>query len=381
MENFLFMNEVGKGGFGCVYRAIDRRSGEIVAIKKLRNRLSSWEDCLNLTEVKSLRRIKHPNVVNLKEVIMENNVVFMVFEYMPWDFYELLRGRQRSKDRLSEAEIRTWCLQVFQGLAHVHGQGYFHRDLKPENLLVSNHNVMKIADFGLSKEIGNSDIPFTDYVGTRWYRAPEVLMGSYMYGSEVDMWAMGVIMAEMFILRPLFPGMNNQLHKICSVIGSPTMETWPTGIYLAKALANYEFPEIPAVNFSSLIPSASEAAIDLISKLCSWDPLKRPSAAEALQHPFFHNHLRVKPKERVKKIALIQPPPGFITKTAKVASLYPPPGFVSKINKAVQYCEPKKKVNPPPGCPDLRRITRESDDEANHILPTIIQFNKLTVTG
>ncbi|KAJ4724338.1 Kinase-like protein [Melia azedarach] len=110
-----------------------------------------------------------------------------------------------------------------------------------------------------------------------------------MYSSKVDMWAMGTIMAELFTLRPLFPGLNEvQVYTICSVIGSPTMDTWAEGLHLARAL-NYQFPQLTRVHLSALMPSASENAISLIRSLCSWDPCKKQTAAEALQHPFFRS--------------------------------------------------------------------------------------------
>ncbi|KAL3568811.1 hypothetical protein D5086_028701 [Populus alba] len=116
------------------------------------------------------------------------------------------------------------------------------------------------------------------------------MLQSDCYSSKVDMWAMGAIMAELFTLRPLFPGTNegNQIYRICSVFGTPTIDSWPDGIHLARTL-NYQFPSFHGVQLSVLIPSASEEAIDLISMLCSWNPCNRPTAEEALKHPFFRN--------------------------------------------------------------------------------------------
>uniref|UniRef100_A0A2P2MHL2 Cyclin-dependent kinase F-4 n=1 Tax=Rhizophora mucronata TaxID=61149 RepID=A0A2P2MHL2_RHIMU len=201
MERYKLIKEVGDGTFGSVWRAINKQSGEVVAIKKMKKKYYSWEECINLREVKSLRKMNHPNVVKLKEVIRENDILYFVFEYMECNLYQLIKDREKL---FSEAEVRNWCFQVFQGLAYMHHRGYFHRDLKPENLLVTK-DVIKIADFGLVREI-NSQPPYTEYVSTRWYRAPEVLLQSFLYGSKVDMWAMGAIMAELFTLRPLFPG-------------------------------------------------------------------------------------------------------------------------------------------------------------------------------
>ncbi|XP_073120894.1 cyclin-dependent kinase F-4-like [Henckelia pumila] len=190
MERYNIIKEVGSGSYGTVSKAVCKQSGEVVAIKKLKTRYRSWESCKNLREVKES------------------------------DLFQVMKNRR--KVAFSEAEVRMWCFQIFEGLAHMHNRGYFHRDLKPENLLASNDGI-KIADLGMAREVDSHPL-FTDYVTTRWYRAPEVLLGSPIYGPPVDMWAMGAIMAELFILRPLFPGSSgaDEIHKISCVIGSPT---------------------------------------------------------------------------------------------------------------------------------------------------------------
>ncbi|PPR87581.1 hypothetical protein GOBAR_AA33112 [Gossypium barbadense] len=315
MERYKLLREVGDGTFGCVWRAINKLSGDVVAIKKMKKKYCSWEECVNLREVKSLRRMNHPNIVKLKEVIRENNVLYFVFEYMECNLYQLMKDREK---HFSEVEIRNWCFQVFQGLAYMHQCGYFHRDLKPENLLVS-RDIIKIADFGLAREI-SSHPPYTEYVSTRWYRAPEILLQSYLYTSKpsnyafisllTDMWAMGAIMAELFTLRPLFPGASeaDEIYKICSVLGTPTKYTWSDGLNLARSI-NYQFPKVPGVHLSLLVPSASDDAINLITSLCSWDPCKRPSAAEALRHPFFQVSCYYVPPSLRPKAAVSGTPP------------------------------------------------------------------------
>ncbi|KAH7557829.1 hypothetical protein JRO89_XS11G0226300 [Xanthoceras sorbifolium] len=287
MEKYQLLNQVGAGSFGQVWKAFNKHSGEVVAIKMLREKFHSWEECLSLEEIKSVCILKHPNIMLLKEVIRvrDNNTLFFVFEYMEGNLLQVMRSRLC---RFSENEVRHWCFQVLQGLCYMHEKGYFHRDLKPENLLVFK-DLIKIGDMGSAREI-NSSQPCTDYVTTRWYRAPEVMLGLENYSFKVDMWAVGAIMAELFMFKPLFPGTNvpDQMFKICNVLGSPTTDSWLEGLVLAHSL-NYQFPQFPGVNLSLLMPSASENAISLIKSLCSWDPRKRPSASEALRHPFFHS--------------------------------------------------------------------------------------------
>ncbi|XP_055819343.1 cyclin-dependent kinase F-4-like [Solanum dulcamara] len=295
MERYTIIKEVGNGTYGSVWRALNKETGEVVAIKILRKMYYSWEECINLREVKSLRNMSHPNIVKLNEVIKENDILYFVFEYMECNLYDFIKDRPTL---FLESEVRNWCFQIFQGLAYIHQRGYFHRDLKPENLLVSKDHTIKIADFGLVREI-NSQPPYTEYVSTRWYRAPEVLLQSPIYGPAVDMWAMGAIMAELLTLRPLFPGSSeaDEIYKICSVIGSPSKSEWAHGHQLAAAI-NYQFPQIPGVNLSILLPSASEDAINLITSLCSWDPCKRPTAVQVLQHRFFRSCFYVPPSLR-----------------------------------------------------------------------------------
>lgn len=286
MEQYFLVKEIGSGSYGDVWQAIDQKTRELVAIKKLKRKYYSLNECRSLMEVKALRNLDHPNVVKLKNLVKEYETVYFVFEYMEYNLYQLLQLLKQCGKTLSEDGVRTYCFQILQGLLHMHEKGYFHRDLKPENLLVSK-DVIKIGDLGMAKEI-HSKPPYTGYVTTRWYRAPEVLLRAGVYGPEVDMWAMGAIMAELMILRPIFPGISSadQIDRICNIIGSPTVESWDDGIRLAQKL-KWSFPQRSGINLSLLMPSASKDAISLISRLCSWNPNKRPTAAEALQHPFF----------------------------------------------------------------------------------------------
>ena len=190
--------------------------------------------------LQSLKKLNHPQIVKLKEVIRENDELFFVFEYMENNLYESMKKRDR---HFPESEIRNIMFQMMQGLTFMHKHGFFHRDIKPENILVKG-DVIKIADFGLAREI-RSRPPFTDYVSTRWYRGPEVLLRSTSYNSPIDIWAMGCIMAELYNLRPLFPGSSeaDEIYKVCSVLGSPTNRTWQEGVRLANQMS-FRFPQV-----------------------------------------------------------------------------------------------------------------------------------------
>ncbi|XP_050206471.1 serine/threonine-protein kinase MHK isoform X2 [Mercurialis annua] len=284
MERYKFLEELGDGTCGCVFKAINTETYEVVAVKKMKRKFYFWEECMNLREVKALRKLNHPNIIKLKEVVQENNELFFIFEFMEYNLYEIMRRRERP---FTEEEIRSFMSQLLQGLAHMHKNGYFHRDLKPENLLVTN-DVLKVGDFGLAREVSSAP-PYTEYVSTRWYRAPEVLLQSSTYTPAVDMWAVGTILAELFTSSPIFPGESeiDQLYKICCVLGTPDWTTFP-GATNISGLMNICYSEVLPANLSDIIPNASLEAIDLITRLCSWDPLKRPTAEQAMQHPFFH---------------------------------------------------------------------------------------------
>ncbi|KAK9144807.1 hypothetical protein Sjap_004710 [Stephania japonica] len=288
---------LGEGSYGCVWKAVNKHSGDIVAIKKLKDKFncSSWKECMNLREVKALRGVgDHPNIVKLKELIVEDNILYLVMECMDMTLTQFMK--KRVKKYADSDEVRGVAIQLFQALAQMHQKGYFHRDLKPDNILVYD-DVVKVADLGMAREVStNGDEMYTKYVTTLWYRAPEVLLETPTYSPAVDMWAMGAIIAELFTSMPLFRGSSpmDQIWKICSVIGSPTEETWEDGLYHAQEL-NYEFPKkYDGVDkLAELVPNAEEDDISLIRWLCSWDDLKRPTAMEALRHPFFANNYTV----------------------------------------------------------------------------------------
>ncbi|XP_043284779.1 serine/threonine-protein kinase dyf-5-like isoform X2 [Venturia canescens] len=284
MNRYITLNQLGDGTFGSVVLGERIDTGEKVAIKRMKRKYYSWEEAMNLREVKSLKKLSHANVVKLKEVIRENDVLYFVFEYMKENLYQLMKDRSKL---FPEPVIRNMVYQVLQGLAFMHKHGFFHRDMKPENLLCMGPELVKIADFGLAREI-RSRPPYTDYVSTRWYRAPEVLLHSTTYNSPIDIWAVGCIMAELYTFRPLFPGKSeiDEIFKICSVIGTPEKDDWPEGYQLAAAM-NFKFPVLSRIPLKDLIPNASHEAIELIDDMLQWNPIKRPSAQQSLRYPYF----------------------------------------------------------------------------------------------
>ncbi|NXQ97967.1 MAK kinase, partial [Sagittarius serpentarius] len=284
MNRYTIMKQLGDGTYGSVLMGKSNESGELVAIKRMKRKFYSWDECMNLREVKSLKKLNHANVIKLKEVIRENDHLYFIFEYMKENLYQLMKDRNKL---FPESVIRNMMYQILQGLAFIHKHGFFHRDMKPENLLCIGPELVKIADFGLAREL-RSQPPYTDYVSTRWYRAPEVLLRSSIYSSPIDMWAVGSIMAELYTLRPLFPGTSevDEIFKICQVLGTPKKSDWPEGYHLASAM-NFRFPQCVPISLKTLIPNASNEAIQLMSDTLNWNPKKRPTASQALKYPYF----------------------------------------------------------------------------------------------
>jgi serine/threonine protein kinase len=281
MERYKILKVIGDGTYGTVSKGLALDTGEFVAIKRMKKKFYSWEECLDLREIKCLRRLVHPNIVRLKEVIRSNDDLHLAFEFIERNVVQLLQeGRE-----LPEAEVRDIMQGTLAGIAYCHKVGVFHRDLKPDNLMIGEE--VKIIDFGLAREI-RSRPPYTDYVSTRWYRAPEILLHATVYSWQVDIFAVGCIMAELYLRRPLFPGTNetDQIAKLCSVLGTPSTSEWPEGYRLASQLG-FVFPQFAATPLSALIPRASAEALSLMRDLMQWDPAKRPSAEQCLQHPFF----------------------------------------------------------------------------------------------
>lgn len=288
MKRFEVIQVLGDGAFGVVTKCRDKTNNEMVAIKKMKQRYATFDECLQLKEVKSLRKIKHKNVERLLQVFRENEYLFLVFELLGKSLLSTINDKAQSGETFSEDEIRNIISQLLIGLAYVHKQGFFHRDIKPDNLLWKD-GVLKLADFGLAREI-RSRPPYTEYISTRWYRAPEIILRSPNYNSPVDVWAAGCIMAELYLGHPIFQGLSeqDQMYKIVNVLGTPNQQNWPDfGRLVSKTL--FRFPPTAPTSLCALMPNASPEAIDLMQQLLYYDPAKRPSASQALQHPFFNN--------------------------------------------------------------------------------------------
>lgn len=304
IDQFSILQELGNGSFGSVFKALHKPSGEMVAIKKMKKKFSTQGGCRSLQEVKALERLRAgPNIVTLHHFFLDKKELHMVFELLDGNLYQMIKDRNGAY--LAEESIRSMVFQVLRGLHHMHSNGIMHRDMKPENLLVTG-NTVKIADFGLAREI-KSKPPYTAYVSTRWYRAPEVLLKSSNYSCAVDLWAIGTIAAELITLKPLFPGVSDvdQMSRICTVLGNPAPRPtpsspsstdgltlagiggeWKDGVNLASRMG-ISIAAHPLKSLQDLIPNGQPLALHLISSLLRYDPRNRSTAFQALHNSWF----------------------------------------------------------------------------------------------
>ena len=329
MEKYQVHKQVGAGAFASVSKATNKSTSEVVAIKKMKKKFANWDECLSLNEIKSLTKLKHPNIIKLIEVIRSNDELFCVFEFAQQTIYSLYLSYKEKGQPVPEPLIKSFIFQTVQGLTFMHKNGFFHRDMKPENLLLCDGNIVKIADFGLAREI-RSRPPYTEYVSTRWYRAPELLLRSPNYNSPVDIYALGCIMAELYNQCPLFAGSSeiDQLNKICSVLGTPNYNTWNDGMLLASKI-HYTFPQFNTMDLSNVIPSAGDVALSLVRDMLNLDPFKRPTAAQILQHAYFNDvsvpkiihEKKEKNKESNSPNQIIKKNQRFIVKDKKQAEI------------------------------------------------------------
>ena len=254
-----------------------------------------------LREFRALRDLSafhHVNIVKLEEVIRETNQnLYFVFEFMPdGNLYEFIKHYSQSKSTstfsaftttqtIIETKIRSIAQQILRGLAFLHDRGYIHRDIKPENILMHG-NICKLADFGLARE-SSCQNAVTDYVSTRWYRAPEVLLRSPAYGKPLDLFGVGCVIAELYGLKPLFPGTNeiDQIYLITQMLGTPDT-CWKEGCRLANKLGvkfNCEKP----TSLRAELPDAPPVAIHFMTQLLHWNPEERPTCDQALLNEYF----------------------------------------------------------------------------------------------
>lgn len=292
VDRYQRMEVLGEGTYGVVYRASDKQTGRIVALKKVRlDRQEEGIPQTALREVSILQEIHHQNVVNLLDVICGEGKLYLIFEYVEQDLKKALDKRGGAFTGMA---LKRLAYQLLDGLYFCHRHRIVHRDLKPANILLTADGVLKIADFGLARAFQVPMHTYTHEVVTLWYRAPEVLLGEKHYSLAVDIWSVGCILAELARGRVLFRGDSEigQLFEVFQVLGTPGEMNglWP-GV---SKLPDYRdvFPKWQGQSLASVLPMVDAEGIDLIASMLRYNPAERISAKEALRHPWF-NDLRM----------------------------------------------------------------------------------------
>ncbi|CAL4974866.1 unnamed protein product [Urochloa decumbens] len=292
---------IGKGSYGVVCSAVDQHTGDKVAIKKIHNIFEHLSDAARiLREIKLLRLLRHPDIVEIKHIMLppsrrDFKDIYVVFELMDTDLHQVIKAN----DDLTREHHQFFLYQMLRALKYIHTANVYHRDLKPKNILANANCKLKICDFGLAR-VAFNDTPttvfWTDYVATRWYRAPE-LCGSFFskYSPAIDIWSIGCIFAEILTGKPLFPGKNvvHQLDLMTDLLGTPSLDT-VSRIRNEKARRYLtSMRKKQPVPFSERFPKADPAALKLLQRLLAFDPKDRPTAEEALADPYFKGLAKV----------------------------------------------------------------------------------------
>ncbi|XP_010529478.1 PREDICTED: cyclin-dependent kinase B1-2 [Tarenaya hassleriana] len=308
MDKYEKLEKVGEGTYGKVYKAMEKASGKLVALKK--TRLEMDEEGIPptaLREISLLQMLSHSlyvvRLLCVEHVLQSTDSIspspavspspksnlYLVFEYLDTDLKKFIDSHRKGQNPrpLDPSLIQRFMFQLCKGVAHCHSHGVLHRDLKPQNLLLDkDKGILKIADLGLGRAFTVPLKSYTHEIVTLWYRAPEVLLGSTHYSTGVDIWSVGCIFAEMVRRQALFPGDSEfqQLLHIFRLLGTPTEHQWP-GV---TSLRDWHvYPKWEPQNLARSVPSLSPEGVDLLSQMLKYDPAERISAKSALDHPYF----------------------------------------------------------------------------------------------
>ena len=297
-ERYSVVKVIGYGAYGLVTSALDNVTKTKVAIKKCQNVCKSVGDGKRiLREAKLLRFMDHENVLGLSHFFLEPEAdefkdAYFVTELLDTDLNTVIRSRQRFTDE----HLKYFIYQVLRGLKYMHSANVMHRDIKPANLLCNINCDLKIADFGLSRafEVDADGEGLTDYVVTRWYRPPELLLMNRHYTPAIDIWSTGCIFMELLNRKPIFPGKDylDQLSRICAAVKTPPTTELdflenPEAVKYLKSLDAKGKLGVEISTAEVLVPSLKdEQGKDFLAKMMTFDPRQRATAAELLAHPF-----------------------------------------------------------------------------------------------
>lgn len=286
-ERFQKLERLGQGAFGEVRAGLDTWTGSKVALKYVSVNKNSGESSVSravFREIQSLLLLQDNNhIVRLISYFPDEASVCLVFEYLDSDLAEVI---QQSPSSLRISDVKAYAHMILTALNHCHQCGIVHRDVKPSNILLSLDGVVKLADFGLARLI--TDKSMSHQVSTRIYRAPELLFAARHYDAAVDIWSCGAVVAEMFLLKPLFNGSNDidQIFRVFQVMGSPNTTTWP-GVVDLPDFSKVKFPDMLPLDFRELFPRLCSDDIEFIHQMLKLNPSHRMSAADLLKHSYF----------------------------------------------------------------------------------------------
>ncbi|KFQ38153.1 Cyclin-dependent kinase 3 [Mesitornis unicolor] len=290
-EAFQKMEKIGEGTYGVVYKARNKCTGQLVALKKIRLHVETeGVPSTAIREISLLKELKHPNIVRLLDVVHSQKKLCLVFEYLNQDLKKYIDSF--GTGLLPPSLVKNYLFQLLQSVNFCHLHRVIHRDLKPQNLLINEAGAIKLADFGLARAFGIPLRAYTHEVVTLWYRAPEILLGCKHYSTAVDIWSIGCIFAEMVTKKALFPGDSeiDQLFRIFRILGTPTEVTWP-GV---TQLRDYkeDFPQWARKEMKEIVPNLDQDGRDLLVQLLLYDPSRHISAKAALDHQYFRRSSR-----------------------------------------------------------------------------------------
>ncbi|XP_068964234.1 cyclin-dependent kinase 16 isoform X2 [Petaurus breviceps papuanus] len=287
LETYVKLDKLGEGTYATVYKGKSKLTDNLVALKEIRLEHEEGAPCTAIREVSLLKDLKHANIVTLHDIIHTDKSLTLVFEYLDKDLKQYLED---CGNVINMHNVKLFLFQLLRGLAYCHRQKVLHRDLKPQNLLINERGELKLADFGLARAKSIPTKTYSNEVVTLWYRPPDILLGSTDYSTQIDMWGVGCICYEMATGRPLFPGstVEEQLHFIFRILGTPTEETWP-GISSNEEFKNYDYPKYRAEALLSHAPRLDTDGADLLARLLQFEGRNRISADDAMRHPFFQS--------------------------------------------------------------------------------------------
>ncbi|KAH9113819.1 hypothetical protein LEN26_007244 [Aphanomyces euteiches] len=292
---YKFIKPIGHGAYGVVISSQSTETGDKVAIKKVSKAFEDLVDAKRiLREIKLLQHFDHENIITIVDLLPPPSIshfedVYIISDLMETDLHRIIYSRQP----LSDDHIQYFLYQILRALKYIHSANVLHRDLKPSNLLLNSNCDLKVCDFGLARgvEPDEDNMELTEYVVTRWYRAPEIMLSTKEYTKAIDIWSTGCIFAELLGRKPMFPGDDyiHQLQIICDKLGTPTEEElhFVTSEKARRFMKSQ--PNKPKIPLDKLFPNVKSNALDLLDKMLVFDPTKRISVEEALEHPYLES--------------------------------------------------------------------------------------------